>query len=539
MNRGLHFRKHIQRFLFAGLLAVAFVSTEAKAVAAVRCEDLFRTLLPSEAKMPSLSSRVDAKFANSEVAKVFLRILDADVREQARVWARLNPLAGKELESYEIEIAALQTRGLRVTNLNVDLVIFQGNADLVISALRQPATDIVLRAESGGPSRNRWPHFSRVIPKVHPARWLTLVSSKFEWPDFYSSFRTKVLGATGQLYQLQVETSGLVRGTSAFSRFIEDIRNLGLSVDPASLEKGAELLTFSGPIDIIYTVLRHPVIVKVVRVEQFFSEQQILEKKNTETEFRDWLKSDYFRIRDIPKGIVLPGQSHVGWRFQAFRDREIPSLIRIQDARSLKSIIPHEVQTAKDYAKFVRKNFGEDFAFLAEFDGMSVPIFDGVILNRKSHAVLANVSLKYNSEAVEAATLERLTEDVEARFYEFRRKKKILTQPDEWFRVVNNLPTDSLSLALPYYETALRRALTLSTLFGLFTTGDAGAKEARIVVDIRDHGFTFDFFRDPAVQKQLRDKFVATANRYHTSMTLLWNDRQAVEIRREGVKLYE
>ena len=135
--------------------------------------------------------------------------------------------------------------------------------------------------------------------------------------------------------------------------------------------------------------------------------------------------------------------------------------------------------------------------------------------------------------------MEKLAEDVHSRFYEFRRKKKVLTEPDEWFRVINNLPADGLTRALPDYENNIRNAQMLSTLFGLFTPGDKGAREARIVVDIRHHGFSFEFFRDPMVQENLRELFVDRANRYHVSLMLLWNDRQGVEIRRNGVKLYE
>lgn len=545
MIRGLHLvRKFLRRAFVSSTLglstAVLTVIAPSWAWSAVYCADLFRdTHAVAAAFVFQNAPRVDSKFASSEQAAKFNEAIDRDVRESLRVWIEVKNASELLRSSFADELGSLQLRGLRSTELGGGTYVLNGTPDVMISALRHPSVIQVSKVEIGRPYRGRRPFFSRVAPRIHPARWVYDLPSKFEWPDFYKSVRARLLGKPGLQYQVLLQMKGLLRSSGEFGRFLLELRSLGLAVDLDAPKATSDMILVTGPIDLIYSVLRLPVVSKVIRFEDFFSEQQLLERQQAEFDFREKLKVDYLNIRDIPRGISLVGEPVIGKTIVGHRDREIPSLIRFEEVQNLRSVIEHEAQTARDYAKFVRRYFDQDFAFFAELNGKSVPIFDGLVLHRRTHVVQANVSLKYSSGKITEPRMEKLAEDVHSRFYEFRRKKKVLTEPDEWFRVINNLPADGLTRALPDYENNIRNAQMLSTLFGLFTPGDKGAREARIVVDIRHHGFSFEFFRDPMVQENLRELFVDRANRYHVSLMLLWNDRQGVEIRRNGVKLYE
>ena len=531
-----------RKILLVAGLALAF-SAEARAN---RCEDLFEV----DPALLAPALRIDQKTTDVQVMERLTEAVDADVREQIRVW--VDTREGMELGVGEFysRLETLVNRGLRISYVGKDRLVFQVHADVVISALHSSDVVGISKIDGGNPRKHRWPHFSKIVPGVHPSAWQARLEQKFEWPDFYKSVRRKILGAPGLQFRALVKLQGLNEASNDFQRFLADAKSLGLSVDTevtkveASKSDGL-LLVLRGPIDPIYSVLRHPTVVKVVRVEEYFSEEQLLERRQIEIEFRDRLKADYRNLRDIPRRISLVGEKTNEPTIEAYRDQDTPSLIRLEPISSLRSVIFHEARTAVDYAKFVRRHFGQDFAFLAEYKGKSVPVFDGLALDAKTHEVLANVSLKYNATVVDVASLERrvamerLTEAISDRFSEFRRKKPVLTQPEEWFRVVNNLPSDALSRAMLDYEANIRSSQTLSSLFGLFTTKDVGAHETRIVVDVRDYGFSFEFFKDPAVQARLRDLFVESANRYHVSLTLLWNDHQGVIIRRNGVRLYQ
>lgn len=540
--------------LFLLLLLAVGLSPVVSNAKANRCEDLFvpfripKTEHELAAFVPPV--RIDEKSKDPNIISRLIEAIDADVRGQIRVWVDTavspQPVAG-DLNS---RLESLTTRGLRVAYVQEGRLVLQGHADVVLSAIRSPDVISIWNLDSGNQRRHRWPHFSKIAPAVHPSDWQSRLEQKFEWPEFYKSVRGKILGAPGLQFRSLVKLQGLTPGSNEFGRFVADAKSLGLSVETEvsktdQLKSDGLLINLQGPIDPIYSVLRHPAVVKVVRVEEHFSEAQLLERRQIEIEFRDKLKADYLNLRAIPRRISLPGEKTSEPTIEAFRDEETPSLIRLEPIKNLRSIIAHEARTAVDYSKFVRNHFRQDFAFLAEYQGKSVPVFDGLVLNQHSHAVLANVSLKYNATVVDVSKMDRATamahliEAISDRFSEFRRKKPLLTQPEEWFRVVNNLPSDALSRAGLDYENNIRSSQTLSSLFGLFTPGDRGAHETRIVVDVRDYGFSFDFFKDPDVQAGLRDLFVESANRYHVSLTLLWNDRQGVIIRRNGVRLYQ
>ncbi len=553
LYRNQNLARLFETFLVGFLSAAVLLPSETQA-RANRCEDLFVPFrIPkTEAEISALASpvRIDQKTQDPKLVERLIEAIDGDVRGQIRVWVDIREGLDTRSEAVINRLEALENRGLRVAYVNERRVVLQGHADVVLSAVRSPEVESIWNLDSGNQRRHRWPHFSKIAPAIHQSYWQSSLEQKFEWPDFYKSVRSKILGPPGLQFRSLIKIQGLIPGSTDFGRFSADAKSLGLSVETEISKADQQksdglLLIMQGPIDPIYSVLRHPAVVKVVRVEEYFSEAQLLERRQIEIEFRDKLKSDYLNLREIPRRISLAGEKTSEPTIEAFRDEETPSLIRLEPIKNLRSIIAHEARTAVDYSKFVRNHFRQDFAFLAEYQGKSVPVFDGLVLNQHTHAVLANVSLKYNATVVDVTKMDRATamahliEAISDRFSEFRRKKPLLTQPEEWFRVVNNLPSDALSRAGLDYEANIRSSQTLSSLFGLFTPGDKGAHETRIVVDVRDYGFSFEFFKDPEVQAGLRDLFVESANRYHVSLTLLWNDRQGVVIRRNGVRLYQ
>ena len=237
-------------------------------------------------------------------------------------------------------------------------------------------------------------------------------------------------------------------------------------------------------------------------------------------------------INAVPQvEFALPGFK---WRpdeltFPTLPDGENPALLVLPHVDGQPDI-PHEINTARDYAEFVHRQHGQRFIFISRFEGRSVPVFDGVVVHSNG-APSENISLKYTSRRVIEVELETLLKAVGGRL-DLTWESRHLQRPIDFFRTANGYPLseDNFIFARNFNEQIVWTA-RLAALFDLYRPHSVGfGREFRTVVDMRDSGFSFNFIRRPgnlrAINQLMRDR--AQKN---TSLTLLWNHQQVIEFK--------
>lgn len=200
----------------------------------------------------------------------------------------------------------------------------------------------------------------------------------------------------------------------------------------------------------------------------------------------------------------------------------------------------HEILTARDYAEFLRSRYGRAFVFIASHQGKSVPFFDGVVIDPNTGESEMNISLKFASTRLVNPKVEMIRKNMLNRLQRDHRFKRLKT-PDGWFKLANHLGELGEVLSHPEYDEMLRHARLLMNIFGLIRADGSyhpQGYELRTVVDVRDHGISFDYFRSPDVQKMLHE-LVLQLRDENTTLVLLWNSRRVIEVDHQGVKISE
>lgn len=542
-------------FLTVGLsLVICFARVTAASAQTYRCEDLFQNFATAAKSFrPASSTRdlrgpsVESKFASPGMMGQFLKIVDQDVSTQMRIWVDVATLEGEQEKRANAFFEHLIERGLKIDLPRSDSaefdnhrqrIILQGSMDLVLAAIRNPIVESIVKIHDVHLPIPRWSFFSDVGPHADHSLWRNHLSEKVKSAEFYKEIRRALMGAPGIQYQITVKVSGIEREKPEFMRFVGHIRDVGITVDEDSLKTHSKILLLSGQVDSILTVVRHPAIKEILRFEESPTAEELAERQALALELREKIKVDLLKDNPVASRIVLAGERPQPNSVQGYRDSETPSLIRIEAAGEKRTTIPHEELTARQYSVFLRNNFGQDFAYISEIQGRSVPVFDGIVLNGTSHEGIANVSLKYSSNLVASPTLAKIVKDVEVRLRQLASKAQMLTNADDWYRAVNNLPPPTFATTPDGYAGYLNFTRFISNLFGMYLGSVTKPRETRVVVDVRDHGYDFFFFKSSLVRTTLHEAFLKSAPE-NVSMTLIWDERRAVVITSDGVKLFE
>ncbi len=204
--------------------------------------------------------------------------------------------------------------------------------------------------------------------------------------------------------------------------------------------------------------------------------------------------------------------------------------------------LDHEMRTAQDYANFVARAYGQQFLYVGDFLSRSVPLFDGVVLSRDLHG-LYNVSLKYASVRMKETRIDTLIESMTGRLnYDFDLYGVV--RPADWFQKV--IARGSLGGVRRHkdYSDYLLRSRLLMNLFELFPNGRPDdqwvpyIRELRTVVDVRDHGYSIEFFLQPEVRNALIE-LVNSKTSQKLTLTLLWDADHVVEIDTTGIRVHK
>lgn len=238
-------------------------------------------------------------------------------------------------------------------------------------------------------------------------------------------------------------------------------------------------------------------------------------------------------INNAPTGIALhrPGQRQSPMALVAHPDPLAPSMYTLGPLSDAKKP-DHEIRTARDYAEFLSAQ-GRTFVYLSDFKGRSVPVFDGLIIDSASNETLAAVSLKYHSVRVERPKARDLVHDIYGRL-NMHRQLSQLASPQSWFETV----TGRRYLHPQIHDWLYWHTRTLMNIFGLFQTPHEPYPDIQLVVDMRDHGYPFEFVTEPRLLDAI-SKAVQKKSEQRISLTLLWNSRQVIEFTaNEGARTY-
>ncbi len=239
--------------------------------------------------------------------------------------------------------------------------------------------------------------------------------------------------------------------------------------------------------------------------------------------------------------------------YEGARDRRSRSVIHLK--RSRKTYAAHELLTAQSLGRFFESWRDAEFIFVTDFNGQTVPIYDGIAIDAITRVPLANVSLKSTIHHMNP-TPDQFLSDVKYRIDFHNDRTYMIRTPMAWFRAttgllfrevdVSKLPNDTLFDLLDHP----RRVADLFGLFGGGVHADApkvegdGARPAVtsrptwLVVDYRMFGFSYH----EATRRSVLNKLSALLVQQHDpklELFLLWNAGHVIHVTREFVNVYE
>lgn len=219
------------------------------------------------------------------------------------------------------------------------------------------------------------------------------------------------------------------------------------------------------------------------------------------------------------------------------KDKNFSSLYLLEPLDKIRRV-PHELKTANDFSKFLAPR-GQALLFVGDFQGKSVPMFDGIIIDTNTGVPIANVSLKSSQSPVSKFKLENLLASMKARLsldYEF---KHYMTGPGWFLATTQNAPV-AKTLRSPLLQSWFRHASILANLFAVPLTDETpntNYRELRTVVDMRKSGYTVAVFKDKQVLKAIQEIVDQHKDR-NLSLTLLWDADYVIEFTRGGTLTY-
>lgn len=203
------------------------------------------------------------------------------------------------------------------------------------------------------------------------------------------------------------------------------------------------------------------------------------------------------------------------------------------------SMVKHELRTASDYARFAHNTRDEAFVFIAEVNKKSVPFFDGITVDARTGKINSSVSLKYSSIRLPHQRAEVLYRSLAGRFDLEIELLSLL--PWEWYRTTNNLASYGKARDEPLYAERFERSRSLMEIFGV-TSNEAApsplSRGVRLVLDMRDSGYTFEFVKDPVITSEI-SKLVQQNSVHQLSAALLWDAHRVIEFDGDDVRIFD
>lgn len=513
---------------FTAVLISSFVFLSGShAYAGFTCESLFEPTARSNTLTSKLEKRKLRQQFNEDVGRPFGRRL--------KVWVDTAELTGTnsnfDLKYFDV----LFHRGLEITSepgQNANQLILSGTIDIVLAAIRHPGILRVRAVQHVQSPINDWFFFSEQRPHGYFIRRLV---QKFDSPDEYQNFRLKLFAPLGLEVQATIDIS--MAGTQPeIVRFIKTAQKIGLHVDLEAAVVSPEAVKFAGPMDAMFSLVRHPIVQRVsaFKALNLTPEQELFEARDRS--LRERIERTLAHYRDDKVSILLADASPSENEILAYRDIEIPSLIRLK-SNDGEFEISHEAQTAADFARFLRANFDQDFAFISKFQKSPVPIYDGLVLERSSQVPIVNVSLKAGLQEVKVLALRPLMNEVESQLAALDEKRTNSTNPTSWVKAATWRSRNNIFSA-EHFDLTVKHAAKLLHLFNLFPRATPSKRENLIVMDVRGRGYPFEFIKTNETQVALQ-ALIRREAPPDTSILLLWNAHQAISIRHDGVKVYE
>lgn len=226
-----------------------------------------------------------------------------------------------------------------------------------------------------------------------------------------------------------------------------------------------------------------------------------------------------------------PKDPELKYGVRIFRDSRYPHFFLI-DALNEKHLVPHELQTASNYGKYLTK-FGLGFVFVGDFQNKSVPLFDGIIIDLKTGEPVANISLKSRQTTSHVIDIEELLFELKDRLSLGRGFKKYMNGPG-WFAASSQVALDKRTLTSPQYFDWIRHARILADVFHIPLTNkpkNHKFRELRTVVDMRNSGYPYNLFLKPEIQNAIQ-KLVDERAEHNLGLTLLWDADRVIEFSR-------
>lgn len=231
--------------------------------------------------------------------------------------------------------------------------------------------------------------------------------------------------------------------------------------------------------------------------------------------------------------------------------RTADGLLRLQGESHGRRLadIPHEVETATEFSRYLRRRGGDreaniDFLYASTVDGRNVPIFDGVLIDTRTKRPIANVSLKTASKPLDSveqvSSSDPLAWRVRYFVQRFRQRVEALQQASdhEIARHFSDLPIpikalDS-SMPLILRKPWLDRIAAVNTLFRIFDWSDGPTPEtsrspAVIVIDLKKEAIAYREAATDDVRRRLAG-IVREFGVRNLKVVLLWSERDVIEI---------
>ncbi len=250
------------------------------------------------------------------------------------------------------------------------------------------------------------------------------------------------------------------------------------------------------------------------------------------------LMNDLLSVARVPLKIVLDDSPQISPNtIRGYVNDVIPSLVTLELPKFIPKI-DHELQTARDYARFLAANHNLNFLYLSHFNKMTVPFFDGLVLDPKTGVSLLNVSIKHVPAKDDPAPINELVEHIK-RFLNYNHQLPMIKDPLQWFYATTNFPANNSIYRSESYSEKIVQSALLMNVFGLFTTNGkpVRSREIRTVFDVRRSGQTIEDFLNPRVQQALKDKLHSLPN--NMTLTLLWDPRTAIEFTKDSTQVYK
>lgn len=251
------------------------------------------------------------------------------------------------------------------------------------------------------------------------------------------------------------------------------------------------------------------------------------------------VRHDIMTIAATPYRVSVSGlQNKSNGYLQGYCDGQTRALITLEPPSGVRQI-SHELKTARDYARFLLKNYDRAFVYLSNFNGADIPFFDGFILNPESGLPLANVSMKYISLKAQNPTFQKFADHLQD-YLTYKRQFRAVSSPLNWLNAAQKHLLNAKFYASEFYHENILHAGVLASLFGLFKPNGEPTRKREIitVVDMRDSGYKMEWFlNNTRIQKNLM-LIAQDHSHQNQSFTLLWSDSKVIEVNEDKIRVF-